>query len=471
MDTVRLHACLSLWYRRYPWNSSPGAMSLRGVAGLPLEMAVTPSDLVLERELLEAARGGDEDAFSRIVEEHRTELHAHCYRMLGSLHDAEDALQETLLRAWRGLPGSRDEARSHLALQDRDQRLPGRDRAPAQARAADRLRPAERPEHDPGKPLVESVWVEPYPDETLGSGRLRSTRGALRAARGRRARLHRRAAAPARDAARGAVLREVLGFSAREVSESLETTVASVNSALQRARKAVDDRLPEQSQQETLRSLGDERSASSSRRYVDAGAGDVEALRALLAEDAVFSMPPWAGWWRGRETIAGFAKTAVEVCAAARAVPTRANGQPAIAYYAPGRRDGALSGHRDRRACVRGLADQGDHRLHLPGALCALRPPGGAHSRPGLAHSRCEQRAAEPGVGHVVVVVRAAAPPHLLEEGPRREPGPAPRSSRQVRLVGVARVPREADEAHVVIVFSRPWCARPESASADSGRA
>ncbi len=130
------------------------------------------------------------------------------------------------------------------------------------------------------------------------------------------------------------ILREVLGFSAREVSESLETSVASVNSALQRARKAVDERLPEQSQQATLRSLGDEQVRELVEAYVDAWAkGDVDALRALLAEDAVFSMPPWAAWWRGRETVAGFAKAALEFCPDSRAVATRANGQPALAYY------------------------------------------------------------------------------------------------------------------------------------------
>jgi RNA polymerase sigma-70 factor, ECF subfamily len=130
------------------------------------------------------------------------------------------------------------------------------------------------------------------------------------------------------------ILREVLGFSAQEVSESLETTVASVNSALQRARKTVDERLPEQSQQATLRTLGDERVRALVEAYIDAWRrGDVDALRALLAEDAVFSMPPWAAWWRGRETIARFAEAAVEVCGEARTVPTSANGQPAIAYY------------------------------------------------------------------------------------------------------------------------------------------
>jgi RNA polymerase sigma-70 factor, ECF subfamily len=107
-----------------------------------------------------------------------------------------------------------------------------------------------------------------------------------------------------------------------------------VNSALQRARRSVEERLPEQTQQTTLRALDDQQIRDVVQRYIDAWAtGDVEALRALLAEDATFSMPPWASWWRGRETVASFAKTAVEVCAKARTVTTRANGQLAIAYY------------------------------------------------------------------------------------------------------------------------------------------
>jgi RNA polymerase sigma-70 factor (ECF subfamily) len=298
--------------------------------------ASATSSILQEQELLEAARGGDEDAFRRIVEPHHGALHAHCYRMLGSLHDAEDALQETLLRAWRGLSGfrGRSSARSWLYRIATNACLDAIARRPKRVLPID-YGPATAPQVDPGEPLVESVWIEPYPDETLG------LEGGYAAPE---ARYEQREAVelafiaalqhlPARQRA-VLILREVLGFSAREVSESLETTVASVNSALQRARKAVDQRLPEQSQQATLRSLGDERIRDLVESYVDAWRrGDVDALRALLAEDAVFSMPPWAGWWRGRETIAGFAKTAVEVCAESRAVPTRANGQPAVAYY------------------------------------------------------------------------------------------------------------------------------------------
>ena len=98
--------------------------------------------------------------------------------------------------------------------------------------------------------------------------------------------------------------------------------------------QAVDERFPEQSQQATLRSLGDEQVREIVERYVDAWEkGDVEAVRTLLAEDATFSMPPWPGWWRGRETIADFAKAAHEFCAQSTTLPTRANGQIAIAYY------------------------------------------------------------------------------------------------------------------------------------------
>ncbi len=299
-------------------------------------MAAISTHSLGEQELLEAARGGDEDAFRRIVERHRVELHAHCYRMLGSLQDAEDALQETLLRAWRGLPGfaGRSSPRTWLYTIATNACLDAIARRPKRVLPVD-YGPPSAPHLDPGPPLVESVWVEPYPDEELGFAEGYAAP---------EARYEQREAVelafiaalqhlPARQRA-VLVLREVLGFSAREVAESLETTVASVNSAMQRARKTVDERLPEQSQQATLRTLGDERIRDLVQRYIDAWAtGDVEALRALLAEDAVFSMPPWTSWWRGRETIAGFAKTAAEFCAEATSLPTRANGQVAIAYY------------------------------------------------------------------------------------------------------------------------------------------
>jgi RNA polymerase sigma-70 factor (ECF subfamily) len=283
------------------------------------------------RERLEAARGGDEDAFRRLVEPHRAELHAHCYRMLGSLQDAEDAVQETLLRAWKGLPrfGGRRLVRPWLY------RIATNVCLDALAKRPRRLLPLEHgspaaPDAAPGEPLAGSVWVEPYPDEKHG---LEDGYAAPEA------RYERREAVelafivalqhlPATQRA-VLILRDVLGFSAREAAETLETTVASVNSALQRARAAVDQRLPERSQQATLRALGDRRVRELVRGYVEAWErGDVDAIAALLAEDATFAMPPYPTWWRGRETIAAFAAEPVH-----RYVPTRANGQPANAAY------------------------------------------------------------------------------------------------------------------------------------------
>ena len=131
------------------------------------------------------------------------------------------------------------------------------------------------------------------------------------------------------------ILREVLGFSAKEVAESLETTVASVNSALQRARKAVDERLPEQSQQATLRSLGDDELREIVDSYVDAWErNDVDTVVELLAEDATFAMPPLATWFGGRDEIEVFlAGSPMSGQWRWRAIRTRANGQPALAYY------------------------------------------------------------------------------------------------------------------------------------------
>jgi RNA polymerase sigma-70 factor (ECF subfamily) len=289
-----------------------------------------------ERELLASARAGDDDAFRRLVEPHRAALHAHCYRMLGSLHDAEDALQETLLRAWRGLAAfaGRSSAHTWLYRIATNACLDAIERGSRRALPVDRGAPTAV-DGDAGAPLVETVWIEPYPDEELGlEGGL-----AAPAARYEQREAVELAFVAALQHLPGTqravlILREVLGFSARETAESLETSVASVNSALQRARKTVEERSPARSQQATLRALGDDRIRVLVEAYVDAWArGDVDALRALLAEDAVFSMPPWASWWRGRETIARFAEAAAGQCAVARAVPARANGQIALAYY------------------------------------------------------------------------------------------------------------------------------------------
>src|SRR3982750_3445925 len=131
-------------------------------------MGVTTSP-TQERDLLEAARGGDETAFQRLVEPYRGELNAHCYRMLGSVHDAEDAMQETLLRAWRGLPRfeGRSSLRSWLYRIATNTSLNAIEKRPKRVLPID-YGPASDPHGGPGEPLVESVLIEPYPDEPLG---------------------------------------------------------------------------------------------------------------------------------------------------------------------------------------------------------------------------------------------------------------------------------------------------------------
>jgi RNA polymerase sigma-70 factor (ECF subfamily) len=290
-----------------------------------------------ERQLLDAARRGDQGAYRRLVEPYQGELHAHCYRMLGSVHDAEDALQDASLRAWRGL--ARFEGRSSLrawlykiatnACLDQISRRPKRVLPIDYA-------PATDPHAGPGEPLVESVWVEPYPDETLG---LEDGFAAPDARYEQRESVELAfiAALQHLPATQRAVLilREVLGYSAKEVAATLETTEASVNSALQRARKAAEERLPERSQQATLRTLGDDRLKEIVDSYVEAWErGDVETVVNMLAEDASFAMPPLGSWFSGREALRIFlAGWPLSGAWRWRHVATRANGQPALGFY------------------------------------------------------------------------------------------------------------------------------------------
>jgi RNA polymerase sigma-70 factor, ECF subfamily len=300
-----------------------------------MRSAYAPATLS-EQELLDAACDGDEDAFGRLVEPHQAELHAHCYRMLGSLHDAEDALQDALLRAWRGLPGmkSRGSLRAWLYRIATNACLDTIARRPKRVLPVDYGPPID-PDHGSARALPETMWVEPYPDNRLEA----SDRHAAPEARYEQREAVELAFVaalqhlPGRQRA-ALILRDVLGFSAKEVAEALDSTAASVNSALQRARKAVDERLPDQSQQATLRTLGDEGLRELVQRFSDAfERGEVETILDLLADDATFDMPPYAGWHRGREAIAGSWLMPDEPQARLRLVPTSANGQPAFAAY------------------------------------------------------------------------------------------------------------------------------------------
>ena len=289
-----------------------------------------------DRRLLAAARGGDDDAFRRLVEPHSRELRAHCYRMLGSVHDADDALQDTLLRAWRGLGRfeGRSSLRSWLYRIATNVCLDRIAQRPKRALPVD-YGPAADPDEGPGEPLIESTWVEPYPDEREGLQDGYATPEARYE--------HRESVELAFIVAlqqlpatqrTALLLRDVLGFSAREVAETLDTTVASANGALRRARKAVAHRLPAQSQQANLRALGDDRLRKLVERYIDAWErGDVNAILAMLAEDVTFAMPPLPTWYRGRDAVAGFL-TRFALRDRWRIVPARANGQIAFGAYA-----------------------------------------------------------------------------------------------------------------------------------------
>ncbi len=288
-------------------------------------------------KLLDAARQGDERAFQALIEPHHSELHAHCYRMLGSVHDAEDALQDALLRAWKAIPrfGGEQLLRPWLYKIATNTCLDSIARRPKRVLPVD-LGPAADPLEGPGQPLVESVWIEPYPDERIG---------VEEGLAGPEASYEQREAVelafiaalqhlPAQQRA-VLIMREVLGFSAREAAELLDTTVASVNSGLQRARKSVEERLPARSQQATLRALADDELAKVVESYMEAMAsGDIDRVVRMLTDDATWSMPPATVWYRGLGPIRAF--LGVGPLSGEwrwRHAVTRASGQPAIGAY------------------------------------------------------------------------------------------------------------------------------------------
>ncbi len=281
---------------------------------------------------LDLARAGDDEAFARLVEPLRRELHAHCYRMLGSTHDADDALQDALVRAWRGM--ERFEGRSSLrswlytvatrtcldTAKGRGRRALPVDLGPASERAV-----------LVDEPLVDVAWLGPCPGPEARYERRETVELAFVAALQH---------LPGNQRA-ALLLFEVLGFSAAEIAEVMDTSVASVNSALQRARKLVAERVPEPSQQQTLRALDDGRLRAIVAGYADAlERGDADALVALLTEDVTWSMPPLPHWYRGLDAVTDFA-VAVPLgsCGEWRHRPVTANGQPALAAYL--RPDGA----------------------------------------------------------------------------------------------------------------------------------
>jgi RNA polymerase sigma-70 factor (TIGR02960 family) len=289
----------------------------------------------VDTDLVDRARAGDEQAFGELVGRYRRELQVHCYRILGSAQDAEDALQETLLAAWQGLAGfeGRGSLRSWLY------QIATR-RCLNALRSASRRPPMEWPPPGVELPaptrLGEVVWLEPYPDILL--------EGLADAAPGPEARYETAEAIsvafvtalqllPPRQRA-VLILRDVLGFRASEAAGILEATEESVTSALKRARHAL--------QYQRARSAdlgppppGSTRERALVQRFTHAyETGDVDEVVALLTEDAWLIMPPVPLHYQGREQAARFlAATAFRPGRSARLVPTRANGQPAFGVY------------------------------------------------------------------------------------------------------------------------------------------
>jgi RNA polymerase sigma-70 factor, ECF subfamily len=285
----------------------------------------------------DSLRRRDDGAFERLLEPHRAELQAHCYRMLGSAADAEDAVQETLLRAWRGLPRfeGRSSLRSWLYRIATNVSLKMIERRPKRVLPIDFG--AVRDPHDtPDAPLAEAPWLAPYPDETLPA---EDGFAAPEASYEQRESVELAFVAalqhlPSRQRA-VLLLRDVLGFAPAEIARTLDTTPNAIYSTLKRARRAVKERLPPRSQQLTLRSIGDRQLHDLVARYVQAWEqGDVATITAMLTDDVTFSMPPRPSWYRGREAIATFLTT-YPLAAQRRwhRVPIRANGQLAFAVY------------------------------------------------------------------------------------------------------------------------------------------
>jgi RNA polymerase sigma-70 factor (TIGR02960 family) len=284
---------------------------------------------------LARARAGDEGAFRELTEPLRRELQVHCYRILGSVQDAEDMVQETLLAAWRGL----EEFEGRASVRNWLYRI-ATNRCLNALRARSR-RPKEAPAmSDPPEPtrLTEPLWLEPYPDTLLENIPDRSPGPAARYETRESIELAfivaLQSLPPQQRVA--LVLRDVLGFRTAEAAEILETGEASVKGALQRARAALRARLPAAEDDRALRPSTD-RERELVARFVDATEnGDVDAMVALLTDDAVVTMPPLPLEYQGHEAIAAFLRWREEVRGRPlRLVPTRANTQPAFGAYLP----------------------------------------------------------------------------------------------------------------------------------------
>jgi RNA polymerase sigma-70 factor (TIGR02960 family) len=284
-------------------------------------------------DLLSRARAGEGSAFRELTEPYHRELQVHCYRMLGSIQDAEDALQDTLLSAWNGLGGfeGRASVRTWLYRIATNRCLNAR-------RSASRRQAKEWdvPNVEPPEPtgLGEVVWLEPYPDALL--------EGAIDGPLGPEARYEQTESIslafvtalqvlPPRQLA-VLILRDVLGLRTIEVAEMLDSTVDSVNSALKRARASLQRRRPMAA--DSGRPSSDASEDAIVAKFVRAyEAADLDAVVALLTDDVFVSMPPMPFEYQGRDAVARFCASIFGSGRRFDLVPTRANGQPAFGTY------------------------------------------------------------------------------------------------------------------------------------------
>ena len=289
--------------------------------------------MVTEQTLIRA-RAGDEDAFRELTDPYRRELQLHCYRIVGSLQDAEDLLQETLVAAWRGLEGFEGRTRCAPGCTHRDEPLPehaARPRAPPQESPLMAELPEPTRRTDP-------IWLEPYPDVLLDgvadSSPEPQARYEMREAVGLAFVAALQHLPPRQRAV--LVLRDVLGFHGAEVADMLKSSEASVKGALQRARATLDARRAAGGREEApLPSSARERELVG--RFVEAvERGDTDGVVALLTADAWLTMPPQPYEYQGPMAIGEFLHDRARVRGAPlRLVATRANGQPAFGCYLP----------------------------------------------------------------------------------------------------------------------------------------
>jgi RNA polymerase sigma-70 factor, ECF subfamily len=285
-----------------------------------------------------AAKAGDESAFTSLVEKYRRELHVHCYRMLGSFQDSEDLVQETLLRAWR--KRSTFQGRSTfrawlygIATNACFDALEARERRP---------RPVDATAPDSGGAELhagEVPWLQPYPDRLLDAAAASDVEPDVAIVAKETIELAFLVAIqllPPRQRA-VLILRDVLGWPAKETAALLETSVASANSALQRARATLKKHLPARRSEWAPASDPSEEERALLRRYIDASErGDADAFLEMMREDARFAMPPEPGLYVGAETIVeGWKQGGLgsEEFGELRCLLTSANRQPAVANY------------------------------------------------------------------------------------------------------------------------------------------